>query len=242
MSNHKLVGSYSNNIKVGIIGTTNVGKSSMLNLLSHTPICQALSSSFLFTTVDPNMTIFEVKDERIDYIESVRRPEVCSRSKITLIDTGGLVQGSFAEKNGVGTTSLLTLKSADVLIHLLRDFEDESVNHYCGSVDPVRDLDIVRQETMLMVLNCLIVILSNKCMQDVHALEQALMEVETVIVDGVGGSQLQFEHETLIKAWNLIAGEERPVPPELAVGVNAKKKGVSKFRKPKIPKLCKGNS
>ena len=66
------------------------------------------------------------------------------------------------------------------------------------------------------------------------------MEVETVIVDGVGGTQLQFEHETLVKAWNLIAGEERPVPPELAVGVNAKKKGVSKFRKPKIPKACRG--
>ena len=97
MASHKLVGSYSNNLKVGIIGTTNVGKSSLLNLLSHTPFCQALSSSFLFTTIDPNVTIFEVKDDRIDYIESVRHPEVCSRTKMTLIDTGGLVQGSFSE-------------------------------------------------------------------------------------------------------------------------------------------------
>lgn len=97
MTSHKLVGSYSNNIKVGIIGTTNVGKSALLNLLSHTKTCPASSSSFLFTTVDPNMTIFEVKDEKIDYIESVRRPLVCSRTKMTIIDTGGLIQGSFSE-------------------------------------------------------------------------------------------------------------------------------------------------
>jgi hypothetical protein len=81
-----------------------------------------------------------------------------------------------------------------------------------------------------------------------HLLEQALMEIETIIMDRAGGEHLQFQHNTLLLAWACLAGEERPVPPDLAAaytaaatgGARPKSKGINKFRRNKLPKVCKG--
>jgi ribosome-binding ATPase YchF (GTP1/OBG family) len=97
MSKSKFIGGYSINLKVGIIGTTNVGKSTLFNLLSRSTINTALCSPALFCTVDPNISIFDTMDSRFDYIVDITKPQIQSCSKITLIDSSGLVDGSFSE-------------------------------------------------------------------------------------------------------------------------------------------------
>ncbi len=93
----KFIGNYSSNLKIGIIGTTNVGKSSLFNLLSKCVNNAAITELSLFTTVDPNVCIFSVIDPRFNTMVSLYRPQKTSEAKITLIDTSGVVSGSFSE-------------------------------------------------------------------------------------------------------------------------------------------------
>ena len=144
-----------NHIKVGIIGSTNIGKSTLFNVLSRASSNIALCENSLFTTIDINATTFTPKDTRYEYLEEHFKPILKKPSKITVMDTAGVVHGSFRDQKGVGLSSLEALLHADVLLHLIRAFESDDNAHYDEVLDPMKAMQTVNQELLQMVIRAL---------------------------------------------------------------------------------------
>eukprot|EP01038_Epipyxis_sp_PR26KG_P006277 gene6277-8644_t len=220
----KILGSIGNHIKIGIIGTTNVGKSGLFNMFvrSHDQSF-AVCDDFLFSTIDPNVATFDGYDTKISYLMQMHSHcNSYNNSKLTIIDTAGIVTGSFLQSKGVGVSSIQILTKADVLLHIVRAYDNQDVVHYEGSIDPVRDINIVNQEILLM---------------DLFKVEQSIMEIEEILFSSEGGEFIQFQHMTLVKAWSVLAGDNRPTPDRTFSKKSAAK---NRSKKPKIPAKCYG--
>ncbi len=132
-------------LTVGIIGLPNVGKSTLLNALS---MAGAESSNYPFCTIECNRGVVQVPDARLDRLAGILDPDEVIHSHITFVDIAGLVRGA-SRGEGLGNKFLHHVREADVLAHVLRCFEDPNISHLHGTIDPVRDKEIVDTELFL---------------------------------------------------------------------------------------------
>ena len=232
----------SQHIKIGIIGTTNVGKTTLYNALVNesSSARKALVENSLFTTIEPNVGVVTIKDDRLKVLESlfndIKRKEErlyndddnleqidqhvyykAVFKQATIIDTVGIVEGSRTD-GGMGMHYLESIKDCDVILHVVRAFYDNDLTvSYEGDVNPIKELDTVRQELML---------------SDLRIIEDNLMRIKIDLDDKNGGKKLLHEYVTLLNAYEILAGVARPEPEKGRKGRPA----VQRF----FPKTCKG--
>src|SRR5690349_15786067 len=132
--------------KCGIVGLPNVGKSTLFNALTETQAAQA--ANFPFCTIEPNVGKVAVPDERLDKIAKIASSAKIVPTQLEFVDIAGLVKGA-SKGEGLGNQFLANIRETDAIIHVLRCFENGDITHVEGSVDPVRDADIIETELML---------------------------------------------------------------------------------------------
>jgi len=141
-----LLGRLGTNLKIGIVGLPNVGKSTFFNVLTKTSI--AAAENFPFCTIDPNESRVPVPDARFDFLVEHHKPASKVPAFLNVTDIAGLVKGA-SEGQGLGNAFLSHIKACDAIFHLCRTFEDKEITHVEGEVDPIRDLDIINEELRL---------------------------------------------------------------------------------------------
>ncbi|MEY2764437.1 MAG: GTP-dependent nucleic acid-binding protein [Bacteroidota bacterium] len=132
-------------LKCGIVGLPNVGKSTLFNCLSN---AKAQAANFPFCTIEPNVGTITVPDERLTALAEFINPERIVPTTIEIVDIAGLVKGA-SKGEGLGNKFLSNIRETDAIIHVLRCFDDPNVVHVDGSVDPVRDKEIIDIELQL---------------------------------------------------------------------------------------------
>ena len=138
--------------KCGIVGLPNVGKSTLFNALTESK--QAQAENFPFCTIDPNIGIVLVPDERLEKITNISKSAKTINAAITFVDIAGLVKGA-SKGEGLGNKFLSHVREVDAIIHLTRCFDSESIQNVNENVDPIRDLEIIETEILLSDLESL---------------------------------------------------------------------------------------
>ncbi len=132
-------------MKVGIVGLPNVGKSTTFNALTKTQNAEA--ANFPFCTIEPNKAVVPVPDERIEKLAEIVNPDRIQYSVIEFVDIAGLVKGA-SKGEGLGNQFLANIRETDIILHMVRCFDDPNVIHVENSVDPIRDVEIIEQELL----------------------------------------------------------------------------------------------
>lgn len=132
-------------LKCGIVGLPNVGKSTLFNCLSN---AKAQSANYPFCTIEPNIGTISVPDPRLEKLEELVKPEKVIPTTMEIVDIAGLVKGA-SKGEGLGNQFLANIRETDAIIHVLRCFEDGNIVHVDGSVDPVRDKEVIDVELQL---------------------------------------------------------------------------------------------
>ena len=132
--------------KCGIVGLPNVGKSTLFNALTNSSKAQA--ENFPFCTIDPNIGIVPVPDERIDRLSEISGSKKKIHTTISFVDIAGLVKGA-SKGEGLGNKFLSHIREVDAIVHMIRCFDSEDIQNVNTSVDPIRDLEIIETEMML---------------------------------------------------------------------------------------------
>jgi len=136
-------------LKCGIVGLPNVGKSTLFNCLSS---AKAQSANFPFCTIEPNIGVITVPDERLNTLSELVNPERIMPTTVEIVDIAGLVKGA-SKGEGLGNQFLGNIRECNAIIHVLRCFDDGNIVHVDGSVDPVRDKDVIDMELQLKDLD-----------------------------------------------------------------------------------------
>ena len=132
--------------KCGIVGLPNVGKSTLFNALTNSSKAQA--ANFPFCTIDPNIGVVLVPDERLENLAKISKSKKIINTTISFVDIAGLVKGA-SKGEGLGNKFLSHIREVDAIIHLVRCFDSDDIQNVNPSVDPVRDLEIIETEMML---------------------------------------------------------------------------------------------
>jgi ribosome-binding ATPase len=132
-------------LKCGIVGLPNVGKSTLFNCLSN---AKAQAANFPFCTIDPNVGVITVPDERLTRLAELVKPQNILPTTVEIVDIAGLVKGA-SKGEGLGNKFLGNIRECNAILHVLRCFDDPNVIHVDGSVDPVRDKEIIDTELQL---------------------------------------------------------------------------------------------
>ncbi len=138
-------------LKCGIVGLPNVGKSTLFNCLSN---AKAQSANFPFCTIEPNIGVTTVPDERLTKLAEIVKPQNLVPTSVEIVDIAGLVKGA-SKGEGLGNKFLANIRETDAILHVLRCFDDGNVVHVDGSVDPIRDKEIIDTELQLKDLETL---------------------------------------------------------------------------------------
>lgn len=132
-------------LQCGIVGLPNVGKSTLFNCLSN---AKAQSANFPFCTIEPNVGVITVPDERLNKLAELVNPHRIVPTTVEIVDIAGLVKGA-SKGEGLGNQFLANIRETDAIIHVLRCFEDDNITHVDGSIDPVRDKEVIDLELQL---------------------------------------------------------------------------------------------
>lgn len=133
-------------LRAGIVGLPNVGKSTLFNAVTRTRGAQA--ANYPFCTIDPNVGIVTVPDARLAVLQKIAKTNVVIPAAIEFVDIAGLVKGA-STGEGLGNKFLTHIREVDAIVQVVRCFEDDDVLHVSGSVDPVRDIEVINTELML---------------------------------------------------------------------------------------------
>ena len=137
-------------LSVGIVGLPNVGKSTLFNAL--TASAAAESANYPFCTIDPNVGVVTVPDQRLDEITTFIPPQKLIPATVDIVDIAGLVKGA-SKGEGLGNKFLANIRETDAILMMVRCFEDENVVHVDGSVDPLRDIEVIELELIFADLD-----------------------------------------------------------------------------------------
>ena len=152
-------------LKCGIVGLPNVGKSTLFNALTNAGIA---AENYPFCTIEPNVGIVEVPDERLDALSAIVNPQKVQRAIVEFVDIAGLVAGA-STGEGLGNKFLAHIRETDAIINVERCFEDDNVIHVAGKVDPIDDIEVIQTEL---------------CLADLGAVEKALHRVTKLARSG----------------------------------------------------------
>lgn len=168
-------------LKCGIVGLPNVGKSTLFNCLSN---AKAQSANFPFCTIEPNVGIITVPDNRLAELEKLVNPEKVVPTTIEIVDIAGLVKGA-SKGEGLGNQFLANIRETDAIIHVLRCFDDDNIIHVDGSIDPVRDKEVIDFELQL---------------KDLETVESKLNSLKRAVKSGDKELVKQYDYCEKIKA------------------------------------------
>ena len=132
-------------MKLGIVGLPNVGKSTLFNAITNAGVP---ADNYAFCTIDPNVGVVSVPDERLDWLADLHKPKKVTPAIVEFVDIAGLVKGA-SRGEGLGNKFLSNIRTTDAIVHVVRCFEDSNVTHVEGSTDPIRDIDIINLELVM---------------------------------------------------------------------------------------------
>ena len=132
--------------KCGIVGLPNVGKSTLFNALTSSKNAQA--ENFPFCTIDPNIGIVDVPDTRLNNLSAISKSSKKINANITFVDIAGLVKGA-SKGEGLGNKFLSHIREVDAIVHLVRCFDSENIQHVNKKIDPINDLETIKTEILL---------------------------------------------------------------------------------------------
>jgi GTP-binding protein YchF len=137
-------------LRAGIVGLPNVGKSTLFNAITRTRKAEA--ANYPFCTIDPNVGMVTVPDARLAVLQKIAKTNVVIPAAMEFVDIAGLVKGA-SQGEGLGNKFLTHVREVDAIVQVVRCFEDEDVHHVSGTVDPVRDIEVINTELMLSDLD-----------------------------------------------------------------------------------------
>ena len=133
-------------LRAGIVGLPNVGKSTLFNALVAN--AKADAANFPFCTIEPNVGVVSVPDERLEVLSKLSKSQKIVPTRIEFVDIAGLVKGA-SKGEGLGNQFLANIREVDAIVHMVRCFDDDDIIHVAGSVDPVRDIEVINLELIL---------------------------------------------------------------------------------------------
>src|SRR5437899_3143570 len=133
-------------LKAGIVGLPNVGKSTLFNAVTRTRKAEA--ANYPFCTIDPNVGIVTVPDARLAVLKNIARTNVIIPAVIEFVDIAGLVKGASAGE-GLGNKFLSHIREVDAIVQVVRCFENADIHHVSGTIDPIRDIEVINTELVL---------------------------------------------------------------------------------------------
>ena len=196
-------------LTAGIVGLPNVGKSTLFNAITKKNI---LAANYPFATIDPNVGVVTVPDERLEYLESVEIPERVVPTSYEFIDIAGLVKGA-SKGEGLGNKFLSHIREVDAICEVVRCFEDGNITHVEGNVDPIRDIEIIDLELIicdLETVNTRLEKIEKKAVttKDKDALEEvnALRKVKEALEQNIPARRLEYtdDENKILKNFSLL--------------------------------------
>jgi GTP-binding protein YchF len=195
-------------LRAGIVGLPNVGKSTLFNALVANAKAQA--ANFPFCTIEPNTGVVAVPDERLQVLAKISESAEIVPARVEFVDIAGLVQGA-SKGEGLGNQFLANIREVDAIVHVVRCFDDDDIIHVSGSVDPVRDIEVINLELGLADLGQIErrmerVRKQARTSKEAQAELAALERISAVLNEGKSARQVTLteEEEVLIKPLGLL--------------------------------------
>ncbi len=196
-------------LRAGIVGLPNVGKSTLFNALVAN--AKAEAANFPFCTIEPNVGVVSVPDERLEVLGKISQSEKIVPTRIEFVDIAGLVKGA-SQGEGLGNKFLANIREVDAIVHVVRCFDDDDIIHVSGSVDPVRDIETINLELVLADLEQVRkrlerAIKQAKNSKEVQAEVVVLEKISAALDEGKSARQVTLaqEEEALIQSLGLLS-------------------------------------